>query len=103
QQFARSQLSRLAVPSASCSRLRSGTTGAFALVTDLLKPSEVARMLQVSRTWLCDAAKDGRIASVRLGGPEGPVRFGEEDIEQWLWSAPGGVAPGGEQRVSEGG
>jgi excisionase family DNA binding protein len=51
-------------------------------VTDLLKPSEVARMLQVSRTWLYDAAKDGRIPSVRLGGPDGPVRFVEEDIEQ---------------------
>src|SRR5438045_9726022 len=45
------------------------------VVTDLLKPSEVARMLQVSRTWLYDAAKDGRIPSVRLGGPDGPGRF----------------------------
>ncbi len=41
-------------------------------------------MLQVSSTWLYDAAKDGRIPSVRLGGPDGPVRFVEEDIEQWL-------------------
>ena len=53
-------------------------------MTDLLKPSDVARMLQVSRTWLYDAAKDGRIPSVRLGGPDGPVRFVEEDIQQWL-------------------
>jgi excisionase family DNA binding protein len=62
-------------------------------VTDLLKPSEVARMLQVSRTWLYDAAKDGRIPSVRLGGPHGPVRFVEQDIEQWLERARQGWRP----------
>lgn len=56
-------------------------------MTDLLKPSEVARMLQVSRTWRNDVAKDGRIPSVRLGGPDGPVRFVEQDIEQWLEGA----------------
>jgi excisionase family DNA binding protein len=63
-------------------------------VTDLLKPSEVARMLQVSRIWLYDAAKDGRIPSVRLGSPEGPVRFVEEDIEQWLERARRAWRPG---------
>jgi excisionase family DNA binding protein len=63
-------------------------------VTDLLKPTEVARMLGVSRTWLYDAAKDGRIPSVRLGGPDGPVRFVEEDIEQWLELARQAWRPG---------
>ena len=63
-------------------------------VIDLLKPSEVARRLQVSRTWLYDAAKDGRIPSVRLGGPDGPVRFVEEDIEQWLERARQAWRPG---------
>jgi excisionase family DNA binding protein len=63
-------------------------------VTDLLKPTEVARMLGVSRTWLYDAAKDGRIPSVRLGGPDGPVRFVEEDIEQWLDRARRAWRPG---------
>jgi predicted DNA-binding transcriptional regulator AlpA len=28
---------------------------------ELLRPADVARMLGVSRTWLYDAAKDGRI------------------------------------------
>ncbi|HWY89342.1 MAG TPA: helix-turn-helix domain-containing protein [Solirubrobacteraceae bacterium] len=36
-----------------------GTSG-----IDLLKPSEVATRLRVSRTWLYDAAKQGRIPSV---------------------------------------
>ena len=63
-------------------------------VTDLLKPSEVARMLQVSRTWLYDAAKDGRIPSVRLGGTDGPVRFVEEDVEEWLERARQAWRPG---------
>jgi excisionase family DNA binding protein len=63
-------------------------------MTDLLKPGEVARMLQVSRTWLYNAAKDGRIPSVRLGGPGGPVRFVQEDIEQWLDRARRAWRPG---------
>ena len=45
------------------------------LDTDLLKPSDVARRLGVSRSWVYDAAASGRIPCVRLGGPEGPVRF----------------------------
>jgi hypothetical protein len=34
-------------------------------LAELLKPSEVARMLGVSRAWLYDAAKDGRVPCVR--------------------------------------
>jgi excisionase family DNA binding protein len=52
--------------------------------TELLKPSEVARRLGVSRTWLYDAARDGRIPSVRIGGPEGPLRFIPEDLDDWI-------------------
>jgi excisionase family DNA binding protein len=61
---------------------------------DLLKPSEVARMLGVSRTWLYDAAKDGGVPCVRLGGPEGPVRFVEHDLIVWLERARAGWRPG---------
>lgn len=50
----------------------------------LLRPTEVANMLGVSRTWLYDAAKAGRIPSVRLGGPDGPLRFIEQDLDEWL-------------------
>jgi excisionase family DNA binding protein len=50
----------------------------------LLKPGEVALLLSVSRSWLYQAASDGRVPSVRLGGPEGPLRFIEEELMQWL-------------------
>ena len=39
---------------------------------DLMKPTEVARQLGVSRSWLYDAAKAGRIPSIRIGGEDGP-------------------------------
>jgi excisionase family DNA binding protein len=65
---------------------------------ELLRPLEVCQMLGVSRSWLYTAAHDGRIPSVRLGGPDGPLRFIPADIQAWLqnsratWS-PGRAAP----------
>jgi len=53
----------------------------------LLKPAEVAERLAVSRTWLYQAAKSGRIPSIRIGGDDGPLRFIAEDIAQWLQDA----------------
>jgi excisionase family DNA binding protein len=53
----------------------------------LLKPTEVARRLGVSRSWVYEAARAGRIPCVRLGGPDGPVRFVPEDVERWLEQA----------------
>jgi excisionase family DNA binding protein len=50
----------------------------------LLRPAEVAARLGVSRAWLYAAAQGGRIPSVRLGDDKGPLRFVEEDVEQWL-------------------
>ncbi len=50
----------------------------------LLKPHEVARRLGVSRSWVYEAARAGRMPCVRLGGPDGPVRFVPEDVEGWL-------------------
>jgi len=47
----------------------------------LLRPADVQRMLRVSKTWLYDAAKARRIPSVRLGGPDGPLRFERTAIE----------------------
>lgn len=64
---------------------------------DLLKPSEVAVRLRVSRTWLYDAAKAGLIPSIRLPstrGGEGPLRFVAEDLEQWIQQARESWAPG---------
>src|SRR4051812_28807295 len=61
---------------------------------DLLRPAEVARRLGISRTWLYDAAKHGRIPSIRIGGPHGPVRFVEEDVDRWLDEARSAWRPG---------
>jgi excisionase family DNA binding protein len=60
---------------------------------DLLKPAEVARQLGVSRSWLYAAAADGRIPAVRLGGPDGPLRFVPEDLERWIEDARAAWAP----------
>jgi excisionase family DNA binding protein len=61
---------------------------------DLLTPSEVAAQLRVSRTWLYDAAKNGRIPSIRVGGGEGPLRFVPEDLEEWINEARAKWTPG---------
>ena len=61
---------------------------------DLLRPTEVARLLGVSRTWLYDAAKAGRLPSVRIGGPGGPLRFVPEDLDRWLDEARAAWRPG---------
>ena len=50
---------------------------------EFLRPAEVCRWLQVSRTWLYAAAKDGRIPSHRLRG-DGPVRFKPSELEAWI-------------------
>jgi excisionase family DNA binding protein len=55
--------------------------------TGLLRPHEVCQMLGVSRSWLYQAAADGRIPHVRLGSSDGPIRFVATDIEQWLENA----------------
>lgn len=64
------------------------------LRTGLLKPSQVARCLGVSRSWVYDAAKDGRLPSVRLGGPAGPLRFIDEDLAAWIEEARSAWRPG---------
>lgn len=65
---------------------------------ELLKPNDVARQLAVSRAWVYQAARTGRIPSVRIGGDDGPLRFFPEDIEQWLTAARSRWCPG--QRLS---
>jgi len=41
-------------------------------------------MLGVSRSWLYEAAKCGRIPCIRLGDNEGPLRFRLEELEAWV-------------------
>ncbi len=60
---------------------------------DLLRPADVCRRLRVSRSWLYAAAASGRIPSIRLGGPEGPLRFVSEDVEAWMERARQGWQP----------
>jgi excisionase family DNA binding protein len=57
---------------------------------ELLKPEELRRILNVSRSWLYEAANAGRIPSVRLG-PDGPLRFDPEAIKRWLECCGDGV------------
>jgi len=61
---------------------------------ELLRPAEVARKLGVSRAWLYDAAKSGRIPSIRIGGAAGPVRFIERDLDAWIEQARSAWRPG---------
>ena len=60
----------------------------------LMKPTEVARELGVSRSWLYDAAKSGRIPSIRIGGEDGPLRFVPDDVERWIDDARAAWRPG---------
>ncbi len=52
--------------------------------SQLLRPMEVARRLKVSRTWVYAAAKCGLLPCVRLGGPEGPLRFEASAIDAFV-------------------
>ena len=60
----------------------------------LLRPSEVAERLAVSRAWVYEAAKVGRIPAVRIGGEDGPLRFVAEDVQQWIDDARAQWTPG---------
>ena len=68
------------------------------LDSDLLTPTELAQQLRVSRSWVYEAAKEGRIPCVRLGGPDGPVRFMRSDVDAWLELARQGWLPGDSAR-----
>lgn len=52
--------------------------------SSLMRPNDVARLLAVSRAWVYEAARTGRIPSIRIGGADGPLRFVPDDIEGWL-------------------
>ena len=60
----------------------------------LLRPNDVARLLSVSRAWVYEAARTGRIPSFRLGSDDGPLRFLAADIEHWLAEARSSWRPG---------
>jgi excisionase family DNA binding protein len=60
---------------------------------ELMKVPEAQKMLNVSRTWLYDAVKDDRIPYLRLGGPDGPLRFVRSDLEAYINNARQGWRP----------
>ena len=66
----------------------------------LLRPNDVARLLAVSRAWVYEAARTGRIPSVRLGD-DGPLRFVASDFEQWLAEARATWQPGRSWRPAQ--
>jgi excisionase family DNA binding protein len=68
----------------------------------LLKPNDLARRLAVSRAWVYEAAKSGRIPSVRIGGVDGPLRFVPKDIERWLAEARTAWLPGRAENGGDG-
>jgi excisionase family DNA binding protein len=65
---------------------------------DLLKANDVAQRLAVSRAWVYEAARTGRIPSVRIGGEDGPLRFVPDDLERWLADARAEWSPAAPRR-----
>ncbi len=68
-------------------------TGLSPQVGRLLKPADVAERFAVSRSWVYEAAGDGRLPSIRLGGPDGPLRFIPEEVDTWIDKARSGWQP----------
>jgi excisionase family DNA binding protein len=60
----------------------------------LLKASDVCAQLKVSRAWVYRAAADGRIPSLRLGGPDGPLRFDPDELRTWIERSRAAWRPG---------
>jgi excisionase family DNA binding protein len=50
----------------------------------LLKASDVMEALSISRRLVYQMAQDGRLPCVRVGGPDGPLRFKPDDLERLL-------------------
>lgn len=63
-------------------------------IPQLKKAAFVAERLEVSTRWVYRAAEAGLLPAIRLGGPEGPVRFLERDIRQWIELARARWRPG---------
>jgi excisionase family DNA binding protein len=62
----------------------------------LLTATQAMKLLNVSRTWLYAAARDGRIPSIRLGATaDGPLRFVEADLLDHIDRARRAWCPGG--------
>ena len=60
----------------------------------LLKASDVMEALNVSRRLVYQMAQDGRLPCVRVGGPDGPLRFIQSDLDDHIAKARAGWQPG---------
>jgi excisionase family DNA binding protein len=63
---------------------------------ELLRITEAAERLNVSRASVYRWAHDGRLPAVQLGGPGSPLRIPADELDQWLFAdleAPGGPPP----------
>jgi excisionase family DNA binding protein len=49
-----------------------------------LRVSEAAQQLDVHQGTLYRWVREGRVPSIRLGGPGAPVRISEAALEEWL-------------------
>jgi predicted DNA-binding transcriptional regulator AlpA len=61
---------------------------------NLLTAAQAMKLLNVSRAWLYKAASDGRVPSIHVGGPDGPLRFVEQDLLDHIERARAAWQPG---------
>jgi excisionase family DNA binding protein len=54
----------------------------------LLRITEAAQRLNVSRATVHRWIRDGRIPAVRLGGSGAPIRIPEDELRAWLYRDP---------------
>lgn len=60
---------------------------------DLLTVGEVAELLRVSDSWIYLAIQDERIPSLRIGGPDGPIRFLRSELVAYVHACRVGPHP----------
>src|SRR5664280_2428364 len=86
---------------ARAARKLDGRFGVLAVNNTMDESPALAAQLGVSRAWLYQAAKTGRIPSIRIGGEDGPLRFVPEDIQRWLDDARAEWIPGWSTRATQ--
>jgi excisionase family DNA binding protein len=60
----------------------------------LLTATEAAELLRVTASWVRVAARDGRLPCLRLGAPDGPLRFARSELLAHIEAARSAWRPG---------
>jgi excisionase family DNA binding protein len=60
----------------------------------LLTATEAAELLRVTPSWIRVAARDGRLPCLRLGAPDGPLRFARSKLLAHIEAARSAWEPG---------